>query len=91
MTPSSAAALILSLAAGTAAGWVCFAGLWGTVRKFQNAHRPAAFYVASLFARLLLAAAVLTLAAIAGPGELVLCLLGFIAARLFVQTAVRKA
>lgn len=91
MMPDSAPALVLSLLGGAAAGWLCFAGLWGTVRGLAGARWPVALYVVSLVVRLSLVAAVFILAAGAGLGNLLLCLLGFIAARLFFQARIRKS
>jgi len=85
MTADAVPGLALSLLGGAAAGWLCFAGLWGTVRGLAGARRPVALYVVSLLVRLSVVAAVLVLAAGAGLGGLLLCLLGFLAARLYQQ------
>lgn len=91
MTPGTVAGLALSLLGGAAAGWLCFAGLWGTVRRMGGARRPTALYAASLAVRLSLVALAFILAARVGLGSLLLCLLGFIAARLYVQTRLRES
>jgi F1F0 ATPase subunit 2 len=89
MAMTEALHLALALAAGLLLGAVFFGGLWWTVRRALTGNRPALWLVGSLLLR-----SGVTLAGfyLVGNGHwqrLVMCLCGFIAARLVMQRLVR--
>ncbi len=76
--------LTLALVAGLLLGAMFFGGLWWTVRKAVSSRNPALWFSGSLLVRLALA-----MAGFYGVGShhwerLLMCLFGFIAARLVV-------
>ena len=75
--------LMMALAWGVGAvlGVVFFGGLWWTVRKSLYSKRPALWIFGSLMLRLSIVAAGFYLFSGRHWGRLLLCLLGFIAAR----------
>jgi F1F0 ATPase subunit 2 len=81
---SNATTLALAFLAGGALGAIFFGGLWWTVRKGVSSSRPALWFFASLLLRM---GIVLTGFYFVAGGyweRLVVCLLGFLAARLVV-------
>jgi F1F0 ATPase subunit 2 len=66
---------------GVVVGVIFFGGLWWTVRKSLNSKRPALWIFGSLLLRIAIVAAGFYLFAGRHWERLLLCLLGFIAAR----------
>ena len=76
--------LVLACGAGAVLGAMFFGGLWWTVRKGVSSRQPALWFVGSLLLRMSLALAGFYFVS-GGHGErLLLCLLGFVLARLVV-------
>ena len=73
--------MVLAWAFGAVLGVVFFGGLWWTVRKSLYSKRPALWIFGSLMLRLSIVAAGFYLFSGHYWGRLLLCLLGFIAAR----------
>jgi F1F0 ATPase subunit 2 len=91
MTMTDALLLLLCVPAGGALGAVFFGGLWWTVRRGLASGHPALWFMASLMLRL---AITLSGFYLVGGGQwqrLILCLLGFIAARLVVERLTRAS
>lgn len=83
-------ALLLAAPAGAALGALFFGGLWWTVRRGLASPHPALWFVASLTLRMGIALSGFYLVS-GGQGlRLLLCLLGFIAARLVVERLTRR-
>jgi len=83
--------LVVSLIAGEALGAVFFGGLWWTIRKGVSSKQPALWFSGSLLLRM---AIVLVGFYFIGRGHwhrLVMCLLGFIIARLVVTWLTRSS
>jgi F1F0 ATPase subunit 2 len=83
--------LVLAGAAGLVLGAMFFGGLWWTVQKGVSSPRPALWFLGSLLVRM-----GLTLAgffAVSGGGwpRVLVCLLGFLAARVAVTVLTRPA
>jgi F1F0 ATPase subunit 2 len=76
--------LSLALAAGLLLGAMFFGGLWWTVRRAVSSGRPALLFSGSLLLRLGFALAGFYLVGAHHWQRLLLCLLGFVAARLVV-------
>jgi len=85
--------LMMALAWGVGAvlGVVFFGGLWWTVRKSLYSKRPALWIFGSLILRLSIVAAGFYLFSGHYWGRLLLCLLGFIAARFGVIRLTRQS
>jgi F1F0 ATPase subunit 2 len=83
--------LVLACAAGGALGAVFFGGLWWTVRKGVSSKRPALWFFGSLLVRMSVALAGLYLVGRGHWERLVLCLLGFMVARLAVMWLTRPS
>ena len=83
--------LTLTLAgmAGAALGAIFFGGLWWTVRKACVSERPALWFFGSLLLRMGIALAGFYLVSGGHWKRLLLCLLGFIVARLAVTWLTR--
>lgn len=81
---SEALSLTLVLLAGMLLGTVFFGGLWWTVRRGLVSPNPAQWFVVSLFLRLGITVAGFYAVAGADGLRLLLCLLGFIFARVAV-------
>jgi F1F0 ATPase subunit 2 len=82
--------LLLVLTVGFALGGIFFGGLWWTVRKAISSTRPALWFIASLLLR---SGVVLAGFFFVSGGQwqrLLLCLLGFILARLAVTWLTRS-
>ena len=75
--------LVLAWAAGLVLGAMFFGGLWWTVRRASSSRRPALWFFGSLLLRMSIAAGRLLLRLGRAHWErLLLCLLGFVMARL---------
>jgi F1F0 ATPase subunit 2 len=81
--------LALAWSAGALLGAIFFGGLWWTVRKGAASARPALWFLGSLLARMTLVLAGFYAVAGAHWHRLLLCLLGFLAARLIVTRMTR--
>jgi F1F0 ATPase subunit 2 len=83
--------LVLALVAGLLLGAIFFGGLWWTVRRGVSSQRPALWFFGSLLLRMSIA---LTGFYFVGRGNwerLVVCLLGFVMARLAVTWLTRPS
>lgn len=88
---NEALALFLAWAAGGVLGTIFFGGLWWTIRKGVSAKQPALWFVASLLLRMSIALSGFYFFAAGGHWErLMLCLLGFVMARLVVTALTRR-
>lgn len=83
--------LLLAGAAGGAIGAVFFGGLWWTVRKAASSRRPALWFFGSLLLRMGIALTGFYFVFGGQWQRLLLCLLGFVAARLVVTWLGRPA
>jgi F1F0 ATPase subunit 2 len=81
----------LAWAAGAMLGVMFFGGLWWTVRKGVASQRPAVWFSVSLLLRMSLALAGMYLVSGGHWERLLLCLLGFLMARLFVTWQTRPS
>jgi len=81
---NEAMTLTLALMAGAALGAIFFGGLWWTIRKACASERPALWFFGSLVLRMGIALAGFYFVSGGEWKRLVLCLLGFIVARLAV-------
>jgi len=83
--------LALASGAGLLLGAIFFGGLWWTVRRGVSSKHPAAWFLGSLLLRMSIALAGFYFVS-GGRGErLLLCLLGFIMARLVVMWLTRPS
>ena len=83
--------LVLALATGILLGAIFFGGLWWTVQKGVSSKRPALWFFGSLLLRTSIALAGFYFVA-RGPWEnLLVCLLGFVFARVIVTLLTRVA
>ena len=83
--------LALALAAGVLLGAIFFGGLWWTVRKGVSSKRPALWFFGSLLLRMSIALAGFYFVAGGHWERLLLCLLGFVMARLVVTWLTRSS
>jgi F1F0 ATPase subunit 2 len=74
--------LVLAWVAGGALGAIFFGGLWWTVRKGVSSSQPALWFFGSLLLRMSIALAGFYLVSGGHWERLLLCLLGFVMARL---------
>jgi F1F0 ATPase subunit 2 len=74
----------LALATGALLGAIFFGGLWWTVRKGVSSQRPALWFFCSLLLRMSIALAGFYFVSGGNWKRLLLCLLGFVMARLVV-------
>ncbi len=81
--------LVLALVAGVLLGAIFFGGLWWTVRKGVSSKRPALWFFGSLLLRMSIALAGFYFVAGGHWERLLLCLLGFVMARLVVTRLTR--
>ena len=81
---NEAMTLTLASMAGAALGAIFFGGLWWTIRKACASERPALWFFGSLVLRMGIALAGFYFVSGGEWKRLVLCLLGFIVARLAV-------
>ena len=83
--------LALAFATGVLLGAIFFGGLWWTVRKGLSSNQPALWFLGSLLLRSSLVLAGFYLVARGHWERVVVCLLGFVAARLIVTRLTRAA
>jgi F1F0 ATPase subunit 2 len=81
--------LMLALVTGISLGAIFFGGLWWTVQKGVISKQPALWFLGSLLLRTCLALAGFYFVARGRWERLLLCLLGFVAARLIVTRYTR--
>ena len=83
--------LVLALVTGVLLGAMFFGGLWWTVRKGVSSKRPALWFFGSLLLRTSIALAGFYFVAGGHWERLLVCLLGFVIARLIVTRLTRAA
>jgi F1F0 ATPase subunit 2 len=83
--------LALAFATGVLLGAIFFGGLWWTVRKGLSSNQPALWFLGSLLLRSSLVLAGFYFVARGHWERVVVCLLGFVAARLIVTRLTRAA
>ena len=83
--------LVLALVTGVLLGAMFFGGLWWTVRKGVSSKRPALWFFGSLLLRTSIALAGFYFIARGHWERLLVCLLGFVMARLIVTRLTRAA
>ena len=81
--------LFLALLAGILLGGIFFGGLWWTVGKLVSSKQPALWILASMLLRTSIALAGFYLVAGGHWERLLMCLIGFVAARLIVTRLTR--
>ena len=86
-----ALAPILSLTAGALLGALFFGGLWWTVHKGLSSKRPALWFLDSLLLRMSIALAGFYFVTRGHWSRLLLCLVGFVMARLLVTRLTRES
>jgi F1F0 ATPase subunit 2 len=91
MTMNEMVLLLLALPAGMVLGVLFFGGLWWTVRKGVSSESPASWFFASLLLRMGIALAGFYLVGNGDWERLMLCLVGFVLARLAVTRLTRRA
>ena len=83
--------LVLALVAGLVLGAIFFGGLWWTVRKGVSSQQPALWFFGSLLLRMSIALAGFYFVSGGHWERLLLCLLGFVMARLVVTWLTRPS
>jgi len=83
--------LVLALATGVLLGTIFFGGLWWTVQKGVSSKRPALWFFGSLLLRTSIALVGFYFIARGHWERLLVCLLGFVIARLIVMRLTRAA
>jgi F1F0 ATPase subunit 2 len=83
--------LMLALVAGISLGAIFFGGLWWTVRKSISSKQPALLFLGSLLLRTSIVLAGFYFIARGHWERLLVCLLGFVTARLIVTHLIRAA
>jgi F1F0 ATPase subunit 2 len=83
--------LVLALATGVLLGTIFFGGLWWTVQKGISSKRPALWFFGSLLLRTSIALVGFYFIARGHWERLLVCLLGFVMARLIVMRLTRAA
>jgi F1F0 ATPase subunit 2 len=83
--------MMLALVSGVSLGAIFFGGLWWTIRKSYSSDIPALWYLGSMLLRSGLTLTGFYLVARGHWERLILCLLGFVAARLIVTRLTREA
>src|SRR5664280_71541 len=91
MTMNETLTLALALAVGLLLGVIFFGGLWWTVRKGVSSKQPALWLFGSLLVRMSIALAGFYFVGRGHWERLVVCLLGFIIARLIVTWLTRPS
>ena len=81
--------LVLALATGVLLGAIFFGGLWWTVQKGVSSKRPALWFFGSLLLRTSIALVGFYFIARGHWERLLVCLLGFVMARLIVMRITR--
>jgi F1F0 ATPase subunit 2 len=79
----------LTLTIGLAAGVLYFAGLWWTVQKLTRVRRPAVLTLASFLFRTVGVVAVFAITTQGRWEQLIMCLIGFFAARIVFLRRIR--
>lgn len=83
--------LLLALVTGVLLGGIFFGGLWWTVRKGVSSKQPALWFSVSLLLRMSIALSGFYFIAHDHWEKLLVCLLGFALARLFMMRITRAA
>ena len=83
--------LVLALVMGTLLGAIFFGGLWWTVRKSISSKQPALLFLGSLLLRTSIVLVGFYFIARGHWERLLVCLLGFVIARLIVTRLARSA
>jgi len=83
--------LVLAWVSGTGLGAIFYGGLWWTVRKGVSSQRPALWFFGSPLLRMGIAVAGFYFVSGSHWERLLLCLLGFVMARLVVAWLTRPA
>ena len=91
MTISDGLSLALALVTGIVLGTIFFGGLWWTVRKSLSAMQPGLWFLGSLLLRTGLTLVGFYFVSRGHWERLLVCLLGFVAARLIVIRLTRSA
>jgi F1F0 ATPase subunit 2 len=91
MTMNELLTLALALVAGLLLGAIFFGGLWWTVRKGVSSKQPAFWFLGSLLLRMSIALAGFYFVSGRHWERLLLCLLGFVMARLVVTWLTRPS
>src|SRR5450756_2414570 len=91
MTMNEFVTLALALVAGLLLGAIFFGGLWWTVRKGVSSKQPALWFFGSLLLRMSIALAGFYFVGRGHWERLLLCLLGFVMARLVVTWLTRPS
>ena len=81
--------LVLALLAGVMLGSVFFGGLWWTILKGVSSKRPAVWFLSSMVLRATIAVAGLFFVSHGDWRRLLVCLLGFLLARIVVMRLTR--
>ena len=81
--------LVLALATGVLLGAIFFGGLWWTVQKGVSSKQPALLFLGSVLLRTGIAVAGFYFIGRGHWERLLVCLLGFVTARLFVMRLTR--
>ena len=81
--------LVLALMAGLVLGAIFFGGLWWTVRKGVSSPRPALWFLVSMLLRMSITLGGFYFVSEGRWERLLLCLLGFVMARLLVTWLTR--
>ena len=82
--------LVLALVTGLLLGAIFFGGLWWTIRKGVSLSQPALWFLGSMLLRMGIALAGFYLVSGRDWERLLMCLLGFIVARLVVTWLTRR-
>jgi F1F0 ATPase subunit 2 len=77
--------LVLALAAGLGLGAIFFGGLWWTVHRGVRSPQPAAWFMASMLLRIAIVLGGFSLVSYGHWERLIVCLLGFVMARIVVH------
>ena len=83
--------LALALSAGLLLGAIFFGGLWWTVRKGASSEQPAFWFLGSLMLRMSIALAGFYFVSGGHWERLLVCLVGFVIARLIVTRLIRPS
>ena len=83
--------LLMALVTGLLLGALFFGGLWWTVQKGVSSKRPALWFVGSLLVRTSIALAGFYFIARGHWQRLIVCLIGFVVARLIVTRLTQSA
>ena len=86
---SETLALVLALMAGVSLGAIFFGGLWWTVRKGMSSKQPAFWFLGSMLLRTGIVLVGFYLVTDQRLGRLLLCLAGFVMARIIVMQMTR--